>query len=286
MHATTLVQRTFRSEITALLAIARKEWMIFRRYPSWIMAFLIWPVLFPFGYIFTAKALGGPDGSGLAAWSTLTGTRDYLGYLVVGSTLYMWLNITLWDVGFQLRNEQMRGTLESNWLCPVWRISILLGSSLTKLGTALIFLVVTITEFRLIFGVRLLDGNLWLLLLILILVIGSIYGIGMLFASLVLRFKEANAMVFLVRGIFMVFCGITYPLAVLPDWMRQVAAVLPLTYAMRATRAVSLNHASFAEVLPDLQALALFGVILPALGVVVFHFTERRARRTGSLGQY
>ncbi len=62
--------------------------------------------------------------------------------------------------------------------------------------------------------------------------------------------------------------------------------VLPLTYAMRATRAVSLNHASFAEVLPDLQALALFGVILPALGVVVFHFTERRARRTGSLGQY
>ena len=39
----------------------------------------------------------------------------------------MWLNLTLWSVGFSLREEQMRGTLESNWLCPVWRISIVLG---------------------------------------------------------------------------------------------------------------------------------------------------------------
>ena len=208
VQGTTLVRRSLRSELRALLAIARKEWIIFRRYPSWIMAFFIWPVLFPFGYVFTAKALGGPSGSALSVFQSLTGTADYLSYIVVGTTMYMWLNVTLWDVGFQLRNEQMRGTLESNWLCPVWRISIMVGSSITKLGTTLFFLAVTALEFRLFFGVRLVGGDPKLVLLILVLAIASIYGIGLAFAILVLRFREANAMFFLVRGFFLIFCGI------------------------------------------------------------------------------
>jgi len=195
------------------------------------------------------------------------------------------LNLTLWNVGLFLRYEQMRGTLESNWLCPVSRIALPLGGSLAKLGNAPFFLMVTVLEFRLL-GVRLLGSNPWLLLLVLLLTIGSVYGIGLAFAGLVLRFKKANAMVFLVRGIFLVFCGITYPLAVLPGWMQGVAACLPLTYAIRAIRAVSLSGAGFGEVLPDLLALVGFALVLPVTGVLAFQFTEKQARRTGSLGHY
>jgi ABC-2 type transport system permease protein len=274
------------SELHALLAIAHKEWLIFRRYPGWVVAFLIWPVLYPFGYIFSARALGGPHGSGISTFNRLAGTTDYLSFIVVGSTMYMWLNITLWDVGFHLRNEQMRGTLESNWLCPVWRISIMLGSSITKLATALVFLAVTVGEFWLVFHVAVIRGNLGLVILILLLVSASIYGIGLTFGSLVLRFREANAMVFLVRGLFLVFCGISYPLQVLPPWMKEIAALLPLTYAVHAIRAVSLNGATFTQIRPDLQALLVFALVLPLLGYLSFHHTERRARRTGSLAHY
>ena len=286
MSSITVMRRSLFSELRALLAVANKEWIIFRRYPSWVMAFFIWPVLFPLGFIFTAKALGGPDGSSLPAFSQLSGTTDYAGFIVVGSTMWMWVNITLWTVGFHLRSEQMRGTLESNWLCPVWRISIMLGASLTKLATSMIFLVVTVLEFRLFFGVQLVKDNLALLLLILFLVIPSIYGLGMAFASLVIRFKEANAMVFLVRGIFMIFCGITYPLVVLPDWMRTIASWLPLTYAIRSIRAVVLSDASLADILPDLHALAIFAIIMPILGYLAFRWTERQSRQSGGLGQY
>jgi ABC-2 type transport system permease protein len=282
----TLVQQSFGSQLRALGAIARKEWTIFIRYPSWIMAFIIWPMLFPFGFIFTAKALSGPGGMAVSTFGSRAGTTDYTSFIVIGTTLYMWLNITLWDVGLQLRQEQMRGTLESNWLCPIWRISLMLGGSLTKLATALMFLAITITEFRLFFGVRLLHGNGALLLLLLALLIASIYGIGIAFGSLVLRFKEANAMVFLVRGIFMVFCGTTYPIEVMPHWMQQAAALLPLTYANHALRTVILTNASFADVWPDVRALLIFAVVLPLLGYSAFRFTERRARRTGTLAQY
>ena len=281
-----LVQRSFASELRALWAIARKEWVIFRRYPSWVLAVFIWPVLFPFGYIFTAKALGGPNGAALSSFRNLTGTADYVGFIVVGSVLWMWLNMTLWDVGMYLRGEQMHGTLESNWLCPTWRVSLMLGGALTKLAVSLLFLSISLLEFRLIFGVRVTGGNVGLALLVLLLVIPTIHGIGISFASLVLRFKEANAMVFLVRGVFMIFCGITYPIAVLPAWMQSVAAVLPLTYAIRDIRAVVLANATFAEIRSDLLVLAAFALVMPLLGYTIFYLTERRSRRTGDLGQY
>ncbi|HYN89667.1 MAG TPA: ABC transporter permease, partial [Ardenticatenaceae bacterium] len=160
------------------------------------------------------------------------------------------------------------------------------SASFTKLATSLFFLAVTMIEFRLVYGVQLVRGNVALLLLIMLLVIPSIYGIGLAFGSLVIRFKEANAMVFLVRGIFMIFCGITYPLEVLPEWMQSVADWLPLTHAIQGIREVVLAGATAAEILPTLQRLVLFAVVLPLLGYVTFQFTERTARRSGSLGQY
>jgi ABC-2 type transport system permease protein len=282
----TLGRTSLWSNVRALLAVAKKEWTVFIRYPSWVMAFFVWPVLFPLGSIFAAKALGGPDGSALATFEQLSGTADYVSFIVLGNTLWMWLNFTLWDVGFHLRSEQMRGTLESNWLCPIPRLSIMVGANLTKMATGLMFLVITAIEFRIFFDVRLLQGNVGVLLLLLLLVLPSIYGLGMAFASLVIRFKEASAMVYLVRGVFMVFCGISYPMAVMPGWMQRVASFLPLTHAIRSMRDVALAGATFADVLPDLRALTVFAVLMPVLGYVAFHLSERRSRRTGDLGQY
>ena len=55
------------SDVRAFSAILRREWTIFTRYPSWIIALFIWPLIFPMMYILTARALSGPDGSGMAA---------------------------------------------------------------------------------------------------------------------------------------------------------------------------------------------------------------------------
>ena len=93
-------------------------------------------------------------------------------------------------------------------------------------------------------------------------------------------------MVFLVRGLVMIFCGVSYPLAVLPGWMQTVAQYIPLTYAIQGIRDIGLRGASLAELTPTLTPLAWFAVLLPLLGFVTFTVTERRARRSGALGQY
>lgn len=281
-----IARRTVFSNLIALLAVAKKEWIIFTRYPTWVIAMVIWPVIFPLGYIFTAKALGGPNGNYIQAFERLTGTGNYVGYIILGTAMWMWLNITLWDLGFHIREEQMRGTLESNWVCPVSGLSIVVGASFAKLASSLVMLIITAVEFGIIFNVNVLGGNIGLMIVSFLLVMPSIYGVGILFASLVIRFKEANAMVFLVRGMVMVFCGITYPIAVLPHWMGGVAEWIPLTYTIRDLRAAVLQNASFADVSSDLWKMVVFAVVLPILGCASFLYTERRARRTGVLSQY
>jgi ABC-2 type transport system permease protein len=263
----------------------KREWMIFLRYPSWFISLFIWPIIFPLSYIFTARALSGKDGVGMAQFLATTGVHDYTGYIAIGTIIWMWQNVVLWNIGFSLRNEQLRGTLESNWLSPTWRFAYLLGGSVPQLISMLMFLTVSAIEFVLVFGVRF-EGSLWLTLLALLAAIPSVYGLGFAFASLVINVKEANAFVFLVRGVVMIFCGITFPISILPDWMRPVAAWLPQTYIIHAIRSASLSTEGLSAISGDLKVLALFGVFWLALGYSIFNWMERRARRTGAIGQY
>jgi ABC-2 type transport system permease protein len=280
-----LSRSNFRSEVRALLAVFQREWTIFRRYPSWIIALFIWPIIFPAAYILSSRALAGPDGSGLALFQVAAGTADVIGFIGIGTTIWMWQNVVLWNVGFALREEQLRGTLESNWLSPTWRFSFLLGSTLTQMISMVIFMGVSALEFIFLLGARF-NGNPLLVLLVMLVAVPSIYGLGFAFASLVITVKEANAFVFLVRGLVMIFCGITFPISVLPGWMQSVSQWLPPTYVIHGMRNAALNGADFQALLPDLIPLLVFGVMWLSIGYALFNFMERRARRTGAIGQY
>jgi len=280
-----LGQPGFSSDLRAFIAVLRREWTIFIRYPSWIIALIIWPLIFPMMYILTARALAGPDGSGLAVFTQTTGAVDYIGYIIVGTTVWMWQNIVLWDVGLVLRNEQMRGTLESNWLSPTWRFSYLLGHTGPQVVSMSFFVIITAIEFGLLFGVRL-NGSVWMLALVMLAAIPAVYGLGFAFASLVITVKEANAFVFLIRGLVMIFCGITFPVAILPGWMQSLAKWLPQTYMIHGMRLAAFANAGVKELLPDLIPLVSFGTFWLLVGYLTFIWMERRARQTGAIGQY
>ena len=285
MSVPSLAVPGFLSDLQALWAVIRREWTIFVRYPSWIIALFIWPVIFPMGYILTARALSGTNGIGLATFQRTTGLDEYVGYIAVGTMIWMWQNVVLWQVGGSLRNEQMRGTLESNWLSPTWRFAYLLGASAPQLVSMLMLMAVATLEYIFLFNVQF-EGNLWLTLLVILFAIPSVYGLGFAFASLVITLKETNAFVFLVRGIVMIFCGITYPIAILPEWMQTVSKWLPQTYIIHGVRTAALSTEGFSAVAYDLQMLAIFGVFWVVTGYVLFNRMERRARKTGAIGQY
>lgn len=275
----------FSNKLQAFLAVVRQEWITFVRYPSWVIALLIWPVLFPVIYIFNGKAFAGPDQTGVAAFASFTGTTDYIGYIALGSLLYMWMNWVLWSFGSFLRNEQILGTLESNWLSPMPRILMLAGAGVTSCIQQSFILALSLLQFYLIFGIRIVGDPLQVLL-VFIFTVPTIYGLGLVFASLVIWAKEVSVMVFLVRGVIMIFCGISFPLAVMPEWMQAIAKFIPMTYAIRAFRISYLTNQGFNAIKGDLVILFIFGIILFILGLIAFRWTETLVRKKGTLGVY
>jgi ABC-2 type transport system permease protein len=84
----------------------------------------------------------------------------------------------------------------------------------------------------------------------------------------------------------MIFCGITFPVAILPDWMQAFAKWLPQTYLIHGMRAAAFSQAGFSELLPDLIPLLLFGAFWLTVGYFTFLWMERRARKSGAIGHY
>ena len=64
--------------------------------------------------------------------------------------------------------------------------------------------------------------------------------------------------------------GLLVPITQLPDWLRPVSAILPLTYANEALKGVMIKGLELgnALVLRDIGVLLLFGTVM-ALGAIV-----------------
>jgi len=74
----------------------------------------------------------------------------------------------------------------------------------------------------------------------------------------------------------------------MPGWMATIARFLPLTPGVEALRKTLLEGASLGTLTGDGTLLWLVGnaAAYLALGIVIFRWCERIARRRGTLGQY
>jgi len=116
--------------------------------------------------------------------------------------------------------------------------------------------------------------------------IPALYAIGALFAASVLRFGEVAPVVQLIRGMFVLACGITFPVAMLPLWAQVWAKILPPTYIVDDIRRILLRGDTIADVAGDVAIVLSLAVVTGILAVAVFRYLEMSARRTGMLGQF
>lgn len=273
-------------DLRAFGAAALKEWRLLRRYPSLFIGFLFWPIALPLAYVFQARGFAGDNPATLDAFAQRAGTTEVAGFLFLGFAAYMWISMILWGPGTALRTEQVRGSLEALFLTPVSRLVILFGPVASQVVWAVWMFSVVAATMTLVFGVELALASALRALAVIAIAVPALYGLGALFAAVVLRFGEVSALVQGVRGLFTVFCGMSFPIVVLPEWGRAVALALPPTYLIADLRQVLLSGAGLVELVPDLAVLLSLGLLLCAVAIVAFRRTERYARRGGSLAQY
>lgn len=277
---------TVAADARALVAAARKEIRTIRRYPTLLLSILFWPILLPASYVLMGQAYSGSDPRALAAFAERSGTPLVAGFVFVGFSMYMWLSNLLWGPGTALRTEQVRGSLEAVFLTPASRLVPLFGPPVAHLLPVFANLVVMGLALWLLFGIVLSAEAILKTLLVIVVGIPAMYGIGTVFASGVIRFGEVAPVVQIVRGTFVLLCGITFPIAMLPAWAQIAAVTMPPTYIVSDMRQVLLGGRSLGDVGADLGFLVACGLILCVLGAVVFRNTERAARRSGMLSRY
>ncbi|HET7141633.1 MAG TPA: ABC transporter permease [Candidatus Limnocylindria bacterium] len=273
-------------DLRAFGAAAMKEWRLLRRYPGRFLGFLFWPIALPLAYVYQAQGYAGGSQAAVNAFAQRAGTAEIAGFLFLGWAAYMWISMILWGPGTALREEQVRGSLEALFMTPVSRLVILFGPVVSQLVWALWMFAVVGGALTLLFGLAISPLAALRAIGVVLVAVPALYGLGALFAAVVLRFGEVGALVQVVRGLFTVFCGMTFPIVILPEWARAVALALPPTYLIDELRSVLLTGSNLASLAPGLVMLLALGIGLCGFAIVAFRRTERFARRGGSLAQY
>ena len=265
--------------------MARKELVIMARYPVNFIA--------SFGQVFLIVAiitLGAQTFTDRTIVEQNSGPSTTAGVVIYGFVLFMFVGDTLWSVGYNVRHEQVQGTLEQLYLSPASKFSSLVARvTNTLLWTGLL----SLTASALMVGMigRLPFENPVLGMYLLVMALSGTFGTGFAFAALTLRIREAaqTAANMLQFG-FMVLCAFFFPFSALPAALRFLSYFIPISYATDALRSTLMGYPpGFPELAPiqvEIAIVTAFGLLMPYLGYWLYRKAEDHARREGSLSAY
>jgi len=266
-----------------LAAIFWKGMKHYVRYPGSLLIYLMLPFLFTMMILGMGSFIGG--GNAVFNFAARTGSSNVLVYEMLGGAVWMTSWVVVEDVGVALRDEQMKGTLEQNFLAPVSRFTLLVGISLTDIAiTTVIFLVVVGTTLAFTMpGAYLGFFQAFLMLLIGLI---PLFGLGFFFSGFVIKFKEPYIFTQMVNLIFGTLTGTYYPVTILPYWVQFLSGVLPQTYVISNMRQIILANQSLVNLYGSIFILLALAVVYPTFGYLVFKKLEKDASVTGELSKY
>jgi ABC-2 type transport system permease protein len=271
-------------EAKVVSVVLKKELMLYVRYPVWVLFDALMPLLWVLSLVIYGRALvGSPYSDNLAR---LTNTGDYVSFTIVGMIVSSFAYSTLWGMSYALRGEQWSGTLESTFLAPCSRFSILLGKAFSSMLTTFLWVSLQISLVALVFGLNVRFLNLPFAMLFFLIALPSFIGIGFSLAGIVLDFKEHSAFVNFLSSLLGLLLPISYPLSVLPSVLRYFSYLLPPTYAIEGMRSLLIMDSGLNEVMGLAIPLIFFDVFWLSAGILIFVREERRVLKKGTLGYY
>jgi ABC-2 type transport system permease protein len=211
---------------------------------------------------------------------------DYFSFAVVGVAFSSLLGMFQEGLSAVVRSAQVSGTLEALLVTPASIPTVLFGSSLYSLILQVFRTVLHLGVALAFFGMTLGRVNVPGVLSVGALTVLCFLGVGILSASFILVYKTGNPFGWILGTVSGLLGGVVFPVALLPPWIRWVSSLLPVTYALDGMRKCLLASVGFAEVLPDIAALAVFNIILLPASLLAFRLAVRKAKKDGTLSHF
>jgi len=268
---------TFVREMRGAYAFVERNVNLIKRYWGWELVWLIYSLTNALAITYIGNGMGAISGQEIDTQYVVT-------YLLVGALIWQYLSVIFYAISEMIAWERWEGTIEYTFMAPVSRPTHLVGTTLFAIGYGVVrtlaILGIVVAFFHLDLGGANIPGT------ILMLLAGSVsfVGLGILAAVLPLLYPERGAqMTNAVAAILLLISGVYYPVETLPGWLQTVAAASPATYVIQGMRACLLEGRSTIDLLPLAFTLIGVGFAVITLGLVIFRYVERYAKRTGRL---
>lgn len=281
----TATSPTLKSNLSIVLASARMRLATISRYPGQLLMDIFIPIVFAAMPILLGRATAGPDAGENFAQNT--GTSNYVAYMLIGSAAFTIVTYAFWHIAYWLRWEQETGTLEALYLSPTHRVWVAGGTALYSCLRSLFSASAAFLIGSKILGVNPFEGGVGLAFLFILSGLIPIYGLALLFGALVIKVKEANALINLMQWGVSFLMGIYFPIKVLPPLARALSLLFPPTWMTNGVRSAILGIGYFfGEWYYDLAVLGVFLFLAPMLGYWVFTKVETGVRRHEGVGKF
>lgn len=184
--------------------------------------------------------------------------KDSVGAALLGINIFFF---TFMNTTIAFLRERLGGTLEKVMSSPLNRVELVSGYILGFIIMSIAQAAVTFTILIAVFKVPI-TGSLLAILVLVILVGAGALSFGAFlsnFATSEYQVMQFNPLVTLPQ---VLLSGVMVPLQSVPDWLRPLSYIFPLTYSTDAFKLVLLKGASLSDILfPDLLALLIFFVL-------------------------
>jgi ABC-2 type transport system permease protein len=214
-------------------------------------------------------------------------------FMYVGNSFFIFVGTTIFGT-FQViqSDREWYETIRYVYISPISYYVYILGRAFSKMAVSTFAVIIT-----LLFGVAFLGVHISLtfeeiptFVASFILGLSVLLAIGITLAGVTfLTARHSQGLAEAVPGIFYVFCGVLFPLAVLPGWAQEAGKAIPLTYWFDITRRILLAGSPVNTGLAgyndsEIMALLLISSILFfLLSLGVFKLGEYLARKAGKI---
>jgi ABC-2 type transport system permease protein len=208
----------------------------------------------------------------------------YFSYAAVGVIILQVLQSTL-DVPGSVRQELVAGTFERMAVSPFGPVASVLSLFLFPMASAVVSMLVTLTLCAVVFGVDARWATVPAAVPVAVVGAAALGAIALLFAAMVVRFKQAPGAAYVLAGITLV-AGFYFPTSLLPSWLEWASQVQPFTPAVDLLRHLLVGQQLDGTAWGDVGKLVGFTVVLLPLGLAGLSLAVARGRRLGTLTEY
>ena len=277
-------QSALRSNLSVVWNELIKNMKFLMAYPIIFVFWAVFPIFWFIPFIFQGQAFVG--GLQSASFGQITGTEEFIPFIVIGSVLNSYVNTLLYGMGESIRREALQGTLDYVLVAPTNKVFVLIGKALSESISSTIFAASQLAISALLFGMNLTLGVMLPVFLIVILLILGLYGLSLVLAAFSLLYKQSHDVSETIGYVFYVFSPVRYPLESLPFWAQIFGKIIPLTYALIIVRSIMLLGASLSSLYFEVLALLAIDVVLIFAGFYMFNWMENKAKKSGTISHY